>query len=893
MIPASRIIISNFATGFEQDREPFLIKNDAFPVLQNAYIFRGRIQKKRGASKLGKLTRKLGTTDLSGDLTVTLTNAPITAQTAFFLIGSDFAQDTTGTGVPVTLTGNFLGTVTLNLTTGVLTITGSIPLADVLYSSGLPVMGIEDFENVNDSLDDAPTVFFDTKYSYQFNMTAGIRQFYDVSFYKVTGLPVIWSGQDYQQFWSANFFNAMWVTNNVPGLHGVQITSVSNAPNPIVTTTTPHNLNNAVLDWIYIDGVNGLYNSVDNSGPGFNKSYVNGLSLQINTATTVFFPGTSNSVTITATVTGANTIQLNGLNPVNAINDGSGGFLQELTRATTGQDGIRWYDGDPIASAFVDGWVNFAPPINRIDPTLGGQVQTYLVGALMLVPFRGTFIAIGTWEQDANSATPRNFPQRLRWSTFSGTPFYSNPVPQEETYDPLTWISNINGRGGFQDVLTSERILSATSQQETILLGLERTQRRLVVTGSVINPFTVQLVNPEFGTTSTFSAIPLDRGTLSVGDYGFILATSFNAQRFDPIIPDQAFQIKQIINALSTGPLRVCATRNWQEETVYFTFVDLATGATYPNRTLIYNLRDPSFGILKEMYTTYGQFRDSAPYNWTNLPFQNWIQWLPNWVAYSDEPGYPQVIGGNQVGYVMIKEFDEVGNEPSELVNNITNVVSGINPPNTTAIFTIVNHNLELGDYFFLTNVAGLTGMNNTIWQVKLITNNNQFNATNFTTLTVTGTYTGNGEISILDNFLIQSKQFADAWQAAKGIRIGTQRFLLDRTTLGEFTANLLVSQDSVDPASNNPWNISTNIVRTRPDDSLGIRGSESLQSQIWHRNSNSVLGDSVQMQFSLTDAQMQNLTKDSAGNNAVGIADEDWVLHCIVIDIYPSRILV
>ena len=59
MTPAQRIVIANFSTGFENDREPFLINNDAFPVLQNSYVFRGKIYRKRGTELLGKLQRRV------------------------------------------------------------------------------------------------------------------------------------------------------------------------------------------------------------------------------------------------------------------------------------------------------------------------------------------------------------------------------------------------------------------------------------------------------------------------------------------------------------------------------------------------------------------------------------------------------------------------------------------------------------------------------------------------------------------------------------------------------------------------------------------------------------------------------------------------------------------
>ena len=68
---SSSLVISNFATGYETDREPFLINNDAFPVLNNMFVWRGRLRKKRGTSLLGRLERgetsvALGSTNGSG-----------------------------------------------------------------------------------------------------------------------------------------------------------------------------------------------------------------------------------------------------------------------------------------------------------------------------------------------------------------------------------------------------------------------------------------------------------------------------------------------------------------------------------------------------------------------------------------------------------------------------------------------------------------------------------------------------------------------------------------------------------------------------------------------------------------------------------------------------------
>ena len=35
-----------FVTGLEKDKEPFLLENDAFPILTDCYLYQGRIIKK-------------------------------------------------------------------------------------------------------------------------------------------------------------------------------------------------------------------------------------------------------------------------------------------------------------------------------------------------------------------------------------------------------------------------------------------------------------------------------------------------------------------------------------------------------------------------------------------------------------------------------------------------------------------------------------------------------------------------------------------------------------------------------------------------------------------------------------------------------------------------------
>ena len=71
------LYISKYETGLVESRQNFILPNDAYPTLINAYIWRERIKRKQGYKLLGKLRRVLtgqaiGNTDGAGNITVNL-----------------------------------------------------------------------------------------------------------------------------------------------------------------------------------------------------------------------------------------------------------------------------------------------------------------------------------------------------------------------------------------------------------------------------------------------------------------------------------------------------------------------------------------------------------------------------------------------------------------------------------------------------------------------------------------------------------------------------------------------------------------------------------------------------------------------------------------------------
>jgi|ERR1700722_3764102 len=227
MTAYSPLKITGSTTGLVQSREEFLLPDDAYPILLNAYIFRERILRKEGTELLGRLQRNIGTTDGSGNATITIGPLPIQVGVASFSIGTDFFVDP-GTSSPVTLLTNSTGSAVLNRSTGVLTVTGSQITTAIEYIPGLPVMGIRTFEQANSTIDE--TIVFDQNYAYIFD--SGTGQYQDIM-QGQPGAPATWNahaadptGTDF--FWSTNYFisgqsqspfttngvKLFWVTNN-------------------------------------------------------------------------------------------------------------------------------------------------------------------------------------------------------------------------------------------------------------------------------------------------------------------------------------------------------------------------------------------------------------------------------------------------------------------------------------------------------------------------------------------------------------------------------------------------------------------------------------------------------------------------------------------------------
>ena len=258
MQPLQQILISGSNSGLRLNQKPFMIPDDAFSVLENAYVWRDQVKKREGLELLGRLQRKftgsaLGNTDgagnFSGNLKVIFSleaDSVIADGSITVTVGAQIFTETTNGN----LTNGGSGTGTINYITGAITLDTDPNLAVTPititfgYYPCLPVMGIWQREVAN--VNNEQTIFFDTKYAY-INSTGFENGFQELP----STLAVTWDGNDSNFFLATNYrgsteydrlffatnFNntagspmryyngATWSAAWTPGIRGVDSTS--------------------------------------------------------------------------------------------------------------------------------------------------------------------------------------------------------------------------------------------------------------------------------------------------------------------------------------------------------------------------------------------------------------------------------------------------------------------------------------------------------------------------------------------------------------------------------------------------------------------------------------------------------------------------------------------
>lgn len=240
-------------SGQQTNYKPYLIPDEAFSELTNAYVFRGRVRKRFGSRWLGDdplLTRlriNLGVTaggSFAGNVrTINLdAGMPTAVGQAFSVLGIVFTVFNPAAGPQQMYRSDGSGApATYDLTTSAFNITGTgAPNGTpVFFYPALPVMGLLSYENI--AINNEVTIAFDTRYAYEY-----VNGWQRLNNQAVPGAAV-WTGNNSQFFWGENWSGVdasdkvFFVTNfneNEPNFMRYFFNNIWNNFRPQITATT-------------------------------------------------------------------------------------------------------------------------------------------------------------------------------------------------------------------------------------------------------------------------------------------------------------------------------------------------------------------------------------------------------------------------------------------------------------------------------------------------------------------------------------------------------------------------------------------------------------------------------------------------------------------------------
>lgn len=650
----------NQNSGLQKNVKPWLIPDQAFSELNNAYVFRERVRKRFGSTWMNPAGTQLqsrfrvdvDTTDAAGAASGTAPGAEFNAGQMFSIGGDIFTVNATGTPANLLYAPQLVGTTDSNGDlTGTLngtaivgqafvvdadTYTVAVPAGALTPSGGAPgsgtlviATGAFTLTGVGADID----VYFNTGASGTYNTTTGAYTF--TSSYATTDVY---------------FYPAL----PVMGLLTYESANVNNETLIGFDTQFAYSYSSTGWDRISAEATAGAA-----TWTGADYQLFWGATWISDPQTKIFF--------------------------VTNFNQNEPNFM-------------RYYNGTQ--------WENFRPAVSTYaagPPVIAGIT---LEAARILVVFKNRLIALNTWERvtvDGAMYNTYNYPNRARYAQV-GSPLDAN-----------AWRQDTPGLGNAVDCATTEALITVEFIRDRLICYFERSTWELVYTGNQAYPFVWQQINTELGVESTFSIIPFDNVALGIGNVGIHSCSGTNVQRIDNLIPNEVYKIHNSGN----GVFRVYGIRDYFAEVVYWTFpAETQSDSTpFPNRVLVFNYKTGTWAFNDDSITAFGYYYPQVGISWdsTDVTWDDSISWDSGFLQSQTQT----IIMGNQQGYTSLLNIDVPVNASVLQITDISYSSSG-----TTITCYNHNLSIGEYVYFEGIVGATTSALNDTILEVLATTQN-------------------------------------------------------------------------------------------------------------------------------------------------------------------------
>lgn len=539
-------------------------------------------------------------------------------------------------------------------------------------------------------------------------------------------------------------------------------------------------------------------------------------------------------------------------------------------------DGTGWFPLTGTGTGTPPGALFFNPSPGGVP---GPRVNSdFVLTARIILPFKDRLILLNVVENSnpnndglPGAGTNTHFSNRCRFS-FNGSPLSRNAWYEIGTSDTDATTASNGAGGGFVDAPTKEEIISAQFIKDRLIVYFERSTWELAYTGNEVLPFVWQQINQELGALGTFSTVPFDKAVLGIGDSGVHSCSGANVERIDNEIPDTVFTISK----QSNGSRRIAGIRDFFTEVVYWAYPSVSTNSVhtnrFPDKLLVYNYANNTWAIWNDTFTAFGYYYQLTDEVWQG-DFQQWQEDDTNWTAGIQYQNERRIVAGNQQGYVVLFDRDLNFNAQAYSITDVGLGAGGV------ITLTIINHNLEAGDYILIADLQGITGFTSSVFMINTIT----INTATVAIADLGGVYDGGGSATRVSQVDILTKQWNPYVSQGSSLYLAYIDFAVERTANGEITVDYLPSTTNlsmIDEAEATGMNLGTNILETRP---YALFPLENQQRILWHRVYFQTDGTFIQLRIFWNDEQMRDASISLSDFQLEGLvlntmlASRDW----------------
>jgi len=730
-------LIANFATGFDVERQPWLLPDDAQFELLDGYIYLGVWNKRQGYSQYAtgeragstytesRMIHSLSGVAMTGAINginkvFTASLTPKVSRGSVVVSGTNPVQSFTDNG-----NGQFINAMvvigTVDYNTGAVSIT--LPAAPIAASSvtiaysifnNLPVMGIMNFYNQSNSRE---LIVADTRYVNRYNTTT--NRLVDIS------PSPLFTGDE------TNFFS--W--NNYPDPNGLKRLLFVNNKDPIHqwdgTTVTIYP--------VYIDSTVIASMASGVVGDGTVGPYT--INTPANTGILPFTLSLNDPVS-------AQTVTDNGFGVL--IGDGSGTVdYQNGVIVVTFNAAIAI--GNPINIAYT-------------------QLNTLLESSLHIRQFKDRLILLSTIE---TGGVIKGLRIRI-----SGTGAFADVFTQDAL------------GAGFIDLSDQTFIQASDFNRDDLIIFTESSTWVMKYTGNDTVPFALDKLDGSRGSQAPYGTITYLNRTSAASTRGLILTDGYSIERSDTKIPKFSF------NEINQKRFELCFAGAVDEDRDHYLIYPIASGdpAEISTRILVTNYEEFNISIYRIPLSCMGNYISSGNVTWADLTADNgWLNWdimaakYGSWNSFAYTEGAPYAIGGGHNGEIFQLNVDETEDYPVR-IRGMTVV------DQFTLRVTTDFQNYQIGDYINIEGVLGMTEMNDKQAPIKsIVTPNYTFDLTIDDTTGFT-TYTSLGQAQKVIQFLSKTKKFNPFVAESQKVRCGWVYFYVSTTDTNLTTNRKAVS---------------------------------------------------------------------------------------------------